>query len=177
METKMRDMATSLEDYDFATMMVENKKLGKNLLVAMKKQPKGKIMLFDATRGFDEVATILYNINAKGVYVSEFMVNVEYQQCGLGKYIFCLAMAHGDARGKTQVYGEANPTDPIKGVSENGNYETEARTICEIYKKLGCIIEDGDKFKQEWKQGEILNMLGEEERKLIDMVNEDQSSL
>ena len=168
------DMCLSLERHDFATIEVLNKKLQKNLIVAMKKQPRGKIMVFDNARGFFEVATILYNINSRGVYLSEFMVNEDYQQCGVGRMIFNLAMAHGDKCGKILIYGVADPTDPIKDVSEKGDYNLEVKTIRDIYKKLGCTIENENEFKRVWNEGEIVASLCEKEKELIAQVTEDQ---
>ena len=67
------------------------------------------------------------------------------------------ATAHGDKLGKTCIYGESCPTDPILGIDEhkNGSITAEQEKLKEIYQKLGCKI-DGNNFKQTWKQGEII---------------------
>ena len=160
-----------LEKFGFASKEIHHKKLDKPLLISMRKGPKGQIFIFDKDNGDNEIACIQYTVNPRGVYVSKFVTNEEYQQNGLGRLIFSLAMAHGDALGVQEIYGPIDPTDPIKGVSseEEDSFDKEKQTLEKIYSSLGCKVEDG-KFSRIWKEKEILNNSSEEIKTFIEEV-------
>lgn len=174
-DLELDELAMSISEYGFAVKQIENIKLNKSLLVAIKKGARGKIMVFAARHGMEEVASMGYTINSKGVYLSKFVVSEELQQCGIGRFMWNLAMAHGDALGKTCIYGEANPTDPIQGVSseEGVTFKQEQDKIREIYKKLGCTI-NGESFIRTWKEGEILKVSNEDIKSLVDKIIEEE---
>ena len=87
-------------------------------------------MVFDEQNGLNEIGSIIFTINGRGVYLSKFVVDETFQQNGIGSFMFNFAMAYGDKIGRTCIYGEANPTDPIKGVSDQSkqNFQKEHLT-------------------------------------------------
>ena len=172
---KFKKLEQEVKNYGMISEQVENKKLGKNVLVVMKKERYGKIMVFDDLNIDEPIGTLKYNIGSNGVYVSEFVVAENFQKNGIARMMWNLAMAHGDMFGKTCIYGEANPTDPIKGTSdqEGVTFEIEQNKINEIYGKLGCKVEGGA-FKREWIEGEIINNLCENENLIVSQILENQ---
>lgn len=100
------------------------------------------ILLYDDKHGIREVGEICYRANANSIFVSKFETNYDFQQCGLGRFMFNLAMAHGDSLGATTLYGYASPTDAIKGVSDKKGvtYNDEKLNLVKIYKGLGCVV-------------------------------------
>lgn len=175
--SQLDEIAAAIGEYGFAVQQIENIKLNKTLIVAIKKGSRGRIMIFAGKYGMNDIASMDYTINSKGVYVSTFVVSEEMQQNGIGRFMWNLAMAHGDSYGKTCIYGEANPTDPIRGVSgEDGvTFEQEKEKIMEIYSKLGCSFDD-ESFRRTWKAGEILKDSGEDIISLVNRINEEEQS-
>lgn len=149
--------------------VVYNEKLNRPLLFVATRPNIRTLAVYDESRGFKEVAKIRYNLNGNSVYISSFVVDVDYQGCGIGKTIFNFAMAHLDAMGGTRLYGTASPTDPIKGVSTDSDesYENEVRTLKTIYEKLGCRFIDDENFVQDWEHGDKINEIDPSLRKMI----------
>ena len=170
--SQLEEIAATIQSYGFEAQQIESIKLNEPIIVAIKNDSRGKIMIFSEKYGMDCIASISYAINNVGVYVSTFVVIEEMQQKGIGRLMWDLAMAHGDSLGKTCIYGEANPTDPIYGVSgeEGVNFKQEQEKIREIYGKLGCKL-DGKNFIRTWRQGEILKSSNKDVISLINKIN------
>ena len=121
---------------------IHNKKLDKELLFAYIGGPREKIMVYDILCE-KEIAKISYVLNNKGVYISEFVVDSEYQQNGIGKTLFNMVACRGLLLDKKLVYGIASPTDELKdfaGNDEDFTFDEEKRVIAQIYQKLGCEV-------------------------------------
>lgn len=158
MENKLDRIENELKKFNpnLISLKVQNKKLNKPLLLVASKTSKNKIMLFEESMGSNQIAEISYSKNGNSMFISSFEVNENFQQNGLGRFLFDLASAHLDLLGVTKLYGEANPTNNIKGTSSNENvtFEEEQAKIIEIYKKLGCKFPNSDnRFTQEWESG------------------------
>lgn len=145
-------------------------KLGKPLLFVCSKPTIRVLKVYDGLSGLNEVAEIRYNIRKDSVYISSFKVNEEYQHLGIGRMIFEFAMAQADAMGVTSLYGTADPTDPIKGVSsdDEDSYDREVEVLKSIYKKLGCSFFDDKNFVQKWDRGERLKCMDQSRKNMID---------
>lgn len=168
----------TLKNYGFNIEQFKSQNFNKPLLVAMKKSTHGKILIFCDGYGLDQIALASYNINNKGVYLSQFVVNEEFQQKGIGRFMFELAMAHGDYCGVNCVYGVANPTDAIADVSNKKDvtFDKEKQIIKEIYLKLGCTL-NGENFIRTWKQGEIIKESNKIIISLIDQLKENEHEM
>lgn len=160
-------MEKELKKLGLLTTYIYNDKLNKNLLIAMKKDFKGMIRVFDDEQGV-ELGYITYTINGRGIFVSSLVVKEYYQQNGIARIMFNTAMVHGDIFGVNQIYGNINPTDPIRGVSNNdeNSFIKEKKALKQIYKKLGCKVE-GDKFQKVWKEGECFDNCCNEVKMLL----------
>lgn len=142
---------------------VNLKNFDKPLLVVAIKGSKHKIMIYDSPDIAKEIAEISYSNNKKDMFLSTFEVNEQYQQKGLGRFLFNLAVAHVDSTGTSRLYGQANPTNNIKGVSnvEGKTFNHEKQAIIEVYKKLGCHVGFDGNFEQTWKPGEKIKNANE----------------
>jgi len=132
---------------EFVVCEVEYKKLGRPLKFIYLKKFKHEIQVYDEAYGLQEIARISYAINWKGVYISDFIVNYEYQKLGIGRTLFNMATMHGFYNEKELVYGVVSPIDLIAGVSLEDNdlsYKREYETLIKIYEKLGCNVEEND---------------------------------
>ena len=125
--------------------VIHNTKIDKDLLFAYIGGAREKIMVYDISCE-REIARICYALNNKGVYLSEFVVDSEYQQNGIGKTLFDMVGCRGLQLDKKLIYGVASPTDEIKGVSkeEDDTFEEEKKAIVKIYEKLGCEVISDD---------------------------------
>ena len=147
-------------------------KLGKPLLFVCFEPNIRTLRVYNSNSLNEEVkvAEIRYRIGEDSVYISSFNVDEKYQQMGIGRTIFEFAMAHGDAKGATKVYGTASPTDPIKGVSDEfdeSNYEKEVEALKTIYGKLGCVFIDSENFVRKWHHGELFDKIEDWAKSMI----------
>lgn len=128
----------------------------KPLLVVAIKGSKHKIMVYDSPDISKEIAQISYTNMGGDMHISSFEVNEQHQQKGLGKFLFNLASTHADITGTTRLYGQANPTNAIKGVSnvEGKSFRHEQLAVVLVYKSLGCTFKADNNFEQIWKSGE-----------------------
>ena len=163
-------------------------KLNKNLLcVYLFGGAHTSILLYDDKHSIKEVGEIRYNCSKDRIFISQFECDYDFQRCGLGRFMFNLALAHADSVGATNIYGYASPTDAIKGVSGNGvSYKEETMKLLDIYKGLGCKITkkpngyDADsmwEFSQQWNSGEKLNSLPLEQKQFLHKMVNMQKSL
>ena len=168
-EISLQEIAKTIGIYGYVTQQIENSKLNKTLLIAVKKGSKSNVLVFEEENGLNEIGSATFTINGRGVYLSKFVVNENFQQNGIGRLMFNLAMACGDKMGRTCIYGEANPTDPIKGVSnqENNTFLKEQEKIRELYECLGCQL-NGENFVRNWQSGKILK---QSDKQVISLVN------
>ena len=137
--------------------LFKNKKLDKQFVLIAVNGIHQRIAIFDALAEMKKVATILYSNRGNKTFVSSFEVNENYQQNGLGRLLFEIALTHADILDITMLYGDAEPINNIKGISnnENSTFEEEQQAIISIYKKLGCTVNPIDnRFVQKWKSGE-----------------------
>ena len=155
---------------NYIAMQIYNEKLDKNILYLYLKQSKHILQVFDENYGVKEIARIDYVVNDKGVYISDFVVEEDFQRNGIGKSLFNIAMAHGDAQGAKLVYGTAAPISGIYGVSnEEDSFENEKKVLMQIYTKLGCKFDtqinldnSESRFYQVWASGEKLSELNQQ---------------
>lgn len=175
--SRLEDIEVSIKKYSKEAIIqkVYNKSLKRDLLFVFVEGSCKKVMIFDQFRGLNEIATIRYSVAGKRVSLSEFRVNEDYQRNGIGRFMFEFALTHGDAVGAEYVVGFANPTDPIKGVSEDCGRDDEMLALIEIYKKLGCRFSNvndvyGAQFEQRWISGEKVKGADETMRNLVDLV-------
>lgn len=149
--------------------IIRNEKMKKDLLFVSTDGTLNRIEIFDEAKGLNKIAVIMYSIRRNRVFVSEIEVNENYQENGIGRFMFEFAMAHGDLKGATSIFGYALPTNNIKRVSSKhglNRYEEETLHLIEIYKKLGCKFKqkgdyDNEMFEQTWKSGEKFKGLSE----------------
>lgn len=146
------------------------------------------LLLYDNESGYNEVGEIRYRENKNQVFIAQFETNVAFQKCGLGRFMFNLALAHGDAVGATYANGCIAPTNVIKGVSGKGGYMEEKAALVEIYKKLGCRISitptnsskfssDFAEFFQSWEPGAKLRALPSDQKQFLHTVVNLQNKL
>lgn len=141
---------------DQTAILFKNSKLNQNFIIMSVKGSHNKIMILNPIDNMNDIATILYTARGHKTFISSFEVNENYQQCGLGRLLFDIALTHSDILGITTVYGDADPINNIKGVSRKPgvSFDDERTAIKNIYQKLGCRIENDDRFYQDWKEGE-----------------------
>ena len=90
---------------DQTAVIFKNQNLQRQFMLVAVKGIHNKIMLFDELNDMFEVATILYSVHGKKIYLSSFEVDENYQQNGLGRLLFETAATHGDILGATEIYG------------------------------------------------------------------------
>jgi len=148
-------------------------KLGRSLLFVSYLSNISTFRVYDShyMNGEDKLAEIRYRVGAESVYISSFNVDEKYQQMGIGRAIFEFAMAHGDAKGATRIYGTASPTDPIKGVSDEiddeNTYLREMEVLKTIYTKLGCVFIDKENFVAKWQPGDKIGKVNGWQKKMV----------
>ena len=127
---RLYDIETAIKRHfkDVYTEVIKFKKIDRPLLFVIRKKHDRILKLFDETKGLNEIAVIRYSITKDRVFVSTFEVNKDYQQKGIGKFMFQFALAHSDLLGATYLYGHADPIDEIKGVSKYG-YKAELMAL------------------------------------------------
>lgn len=127
---------------DQTAIEFQNKNFDRSFLLMAIKGFRYRLLIFDETSDMTQIAELLYSVRGNKIYISSFEVNENYQQNGLGRMLFEIAMTHGDILGATRIYGDADPINNIKGVSDNENatFEDEQQAIFTIYQKLGCTI-------------------------------------
>lgn len=148
-------------------------KLNESILIVFFKNSANKIKLFCEGSWMDPIAEITYTQHKGRVFISSYEVLEEYQQKGLGRLLFNLALAHADYNGITSLYGHATPINSVQGINneEEGAYEKIQEVLYKIYEKLGCKFDfygDNNTFSQEWKNGDRFNNLPVEFQSLIE---------
>lgn len=130
------------------------------LLVAIK-GTKQKISIYSSINSVHEIANISYTNNKRVMHLSSFEVEEEHQQKGIGRFLFELATAHVDITGAFYLYGQANPTNNIKGISDSGGdtFKREQKALVRIYERLGCIFKDDNNFEQSWINGDKIKKI------------------
>ena len=142
---------------DQTAILFKNQKLDKQLVLIAVNGIHQRIAIFDALAEMKEVATIIYSNRRNKTFISSFEVDENYQQNGIGRLLFEIALTHADILDITMLYGDAEPINNIKDVSniEGKTFEDEQNTLIKIYQKLGCTINPIDnRFVQKWKSGE-----------------------
>ena len=168
LESRIKGFAEHVE-----TFVIENyEKLNQPILIVFFKRAANKIKIFDAVNGIDAIAEITYTQHKHKVFISSYEVISEYQQNGLGKLLFNLALAHSDYNGITSVYGHATPINEVKGISstDKDSYDKIQQVLYKIYEKLGCEFDfygENNTFSQEWKSGDKFKKIPKEFQKLI----------
>ena len=161
MENSLNEIIEQIEcvSPDQTAIEFQNKNFDKPFLLMAIKGSHHKLLIYDETLDMTQIAEILYAIRGHKVYISSFEVNEDYQQNGIGRLLFNIAATHGDIENATFIYGDADPINNIKGVSdkEGVTFEDEQQTIFKIYQKLGCIVNpETHGFYQVWKYGDKL---------------------
>ena len=185
--SRLDDIEKSIKKYTNEAVMgkVYNEKLRKNVLIVLLYGGSGlKVRVYDETRGLDEIGAMSYSIIGKRMSISSFVVKEDFQRNGIGRLMFEFATAHADFQNVDYLHGVIDPTDPIKGVSseENFDIEPERNALIKIYKKLGCDVASvnvgGEQkliFDQTWKHGEKFNSVDAQRRKMIEEVVKQQN--
>ncbi len=142
------------------TKIVTDAKFKKAFLLVLKNKKNNHIMLFDGKTGMNQFAEIAYSKPSKTSNVSIFEVTEACQNQGYGRFLFELMTAHLDKLGATSIYGEANPTNTISGVSCNAknSFEAEKSALISIYEKLGCTFKNGNHFSKTWQAGKVFSI-------------------
>lgn len=173
----LKDEILNLSDSVFV-QIVHSSTLDKDFLLTYTSGTHEKIMLFDGKRGFNQIALIYYAIKGTKIKITDFEVDIEYQNKGIGRFLFNLALALSDLQGKVFAYGDANPINEIKGIESVKNVDSYTQHIVklfEIYQSLGCSFnqkEDINRFETSWKHGEKFNSLNETQQEIvINMLN------
>ena len=101
----------------------------------------------------------------------------EFQQNGIGRLLFEIAIAHGNKMGANSLYGYASPTSSIKGVSNNEgtSYDKEQMALIDIYSHLGCeFIKNDDYFKfvKTWNREDVKEFENKEINEFISNIVE-----
>ena len=138
-EEKIREHTTN-----YVAQRIYNDKLDKSFMFVFYPKSHREVVVYDEEANCKEIARVTYNMNGKGTYVSELLVDEEYQQLGFGKFLFSVVIEHSKNLGSKMVYGCASPIDNIKGVSNQGGddeFEKEKEIVKLIYQKLGCSVE------------------------------------
>jgi len=144
---------------NFASEIIYNRKLNKNFLLVFISGSKNKLVVYDEEHGTNEIARILYVISGKNLVVSELEVQEEFQQNGIAKLLFNIALAQADLQGATFAYGQIDPINNIKGVEPDNQVALKEKLI-EIYAKLGCIYnKENNNFEMTWNENEKLSGL------------------
>ena len=150
--------------------VVFNQKLNKELLVCFTTSSKSSIMVFDENSNINEIAKISYAIRGNNVVVSSIEVNSDYQQNGIAKMLFNIALAHADFQLANNAFGDVDPINDIRGIDKD-NFEKHKETLIEIYKKLGCsYCEETNRFNISWEHGERIELLTEQEQQVFNSV-------
>lgn len=159
MDKNLNEFIERLESVspDQTSVLFKNHKLNQHFLIMSIKGSHNKIMILNPEDDFCDIATLLYTARGNKAYVSSIEVNEDYQQNGFGRLLFEIALTHADILGITLVYGDVDPINNIKGVSniEGKTFEDEQNALIKIYQKLGCTYnETTNRFHQKWKSGE-----------------------
>lgn len=164
--SRLEDIEKSIRRYtnDIVTMKVFNRTLNRELLFVFTSGSSNRVLVYDQFKGLDNVAEINFSARSGKVFITSFVVKMDYQQNGIGKFLLDFALTLGDCLGSEYAYLYANPTDPIKGVSDKGfNYQKEKEVLNTIYERLGFKENldyksylDERLFEQRWLQGEKL---------------------
>ena len=78
------------------------KALNKELLCVFLPGSSNSILLYDENCGLNNVGEIRYVIRDGKCFVSTFETDKNFQQMGIGRFMFNLALAHADAVGAKQ---------------------------------------------------------------------------
>ena len=157
------------------------KALNKELLCVFLPGSSNSILLYDENCGLNNVGEIRYVIRDGKCFVSTFETDKNFQQMGIGRFMFNMALAHADAVGAKTAYGYPNPTNEIMGVSsgEEDMFEKEKQTLLKIYEKLGCKVENisinenavmEKKFEICWNHGERYGALSKKQQQFVKRV-------
>lgn len=142
---------------DQTSVIFKNHKLNQHFLIMSIKGSQNKITILDPENDFCDIATILYTACGNKAYISSFEVNENYQQNGFGKLLFEIALTHADILGIKLAYGDVDPINTIKGISnvEGYTFEDEYNALITIYQKLNCKYDQNtNRFYQKWNTGE-----------------------
>ena len=130
----------------FVCDIIHCDKLNKDLMFVYLKKSKHEILVFDSDNGPEEIAKISYAFNDRGVFISDLIVEEEYQRKGIGKSLFIAAMTHGAQKWSKIIYGYISPVGKIKGVSDEKDefsFIREINALIGFYLSLGCeVFED-----------------------------------
>lgn len=161
------DIEKSIKNYNpnVITKIIGFEKLNKSVLFVYSRGASNKVQLFDDVNGLNEIGMIGYS-RTDNTFISALEVKKHYQGNGVGRFLFEFALAHVDILGVTSAHGEIMPTNDIKGVKLKGigSHTAHKLKLVEIYKKLGCTIDDiaiaddgYPSFTITWKKGERFN--------------------
>lgn len=182
MEKEFEKIVNTIKGFtnDFVAQQFYHKKLDQNLLCVFLGGGQSSILIYSTKNGFNHIAEIRYRASGNSMFVSAFECDSNFQQNGLGRFLLDMAMAHADLKGCVTMYGVANPTNEIKGVSGEGVLlEDEKQALYKIYKKLGCSLENivvnnqptnDIMFKQCWVSGQKLSNLNASQQSFIKQI-------
>ncbi len=162
---------------DLITLEIYNDKLRKPLLFVYLRKARHELQVYEADHGIQEIAKLGYSIQDRNMYISDFLVEEEFQQNGIGGLLFKIAIAHGNKMGANSLYGYASPTSSIKGVSNNEgtSYDKEQMALIDIYSHLGCeFIKNDDYFKfvKTWNREDVKEFENKEINEFISNIVE-----
>lgn len=158
----------------FSEVYVEKAK--RTFICAHFKLDDYKMCLYDPKKeSTAPVSRIDYHFNYQGLHISHFKTSAEYQNQGLGRKVYNLAMAHADSVGITYSHGYILPTGEIKAFSNKQAYSELERLnfLKDVYKNLDNVVIPliNDVFEYEfestWKHNERVSMLPLEEKEFI----------
>ena len=181
--TELLDIEKSIKNYNpnVFTRIIDFEKLNKSVLFVYSRGASNKVQLFDDVNGLNEIGMIGYS-RTDNTFISALEVKKHYQGNGVGRFLFEFALAHVDMLGVTSAHGEIMPTNDIKGVKPKGkgSHTAHKLKLVEIYKKLGCAIDDiamddgYPSFTITWEKGERFNNTSIQIQELVTEVVEKQ---
>lgn len=167
----------SIYNENFASEIIYNRKLNKNFLLVFISGSINKLVVYDEEHGTNEIARILYVIRGKNLVVSELEVQEEFQQNGIAKLLFNIALAQADLQGATFAYGQVDPINNIKGIDADNQRELKEKLI-EIYTKLGCFYnKENNCFEICLKENENISGLDSEIKKFVYLITNNSPEL
>ena len=180
----IRNLASKIEKLSggMTTYIIENySKLNQPILIAFSDGAANKIFIYNTQNGSDAIGRIRYTNRTDKVYISSFEVERKYQQRGLGKLLFNLALAHADYIGVTKAYGHATPINEVLGINSanEDSFEQILQVLFVVYEKLGCKFDfhgENNTFTQLWKSGERFNKLPQDIQNTIKIFEERKNS-
>lgn len=161
---------------DAVIKQVSIKKANKNFLCLCLDGHTKTIRLYSAENNLNEVCEIEFKILNSGVFIEKFETDEFYQNAGLGKYLYNLALGYADYVGCKNSFGYIEPINAINGISNREKYckNEEVEFLKNVYKKLVNEIEvmniegiDVYKFTDNWQTNEKFEKLDNIQKEVV----------